>query len=88
VTVTLSAPQGAERVDLEVWGDPGRSAMPAGPSEPVTALRTALAELADNARSGRLGHPCDVHFGSEMTRVLAEADRQLATVRRTRLANR
>lgn len=83
VTVTLSAPEGAEILDLEVWGDPGRSAMPAGPGQPVTALRTALAELADNARSGRLGHPCDVHFGSEMTRILAAADRQLATVRRT-----
>ena len=87
ITVTLSAPEGAERLDLEVWGDPGRSAMPEGPSQPVPALRIALAELADNARTGRLGHPCDVHFGSEVTRVLAAADRQLATSRRTRLAN-
>jgi predicted dehydrogenase len=88
ITVTLSAPEAAEHLDLEVWGDPGRSALPAGPSQPVTALRTALAELADNARTGRLAHPCDVHFGSEMTRILAAADRQLATARRTRPASR
>ena len=81
VTVTLSAPAIAEGVDLQVWGDSGRSAMPAEPDQPIVALRTALAELADGARSGRLPHPCDVRFGREVTRILAEADDQLATAR-------
>lgn len=81
VTVTLSAPAIAEGVDLQVWGDSGRSAMPAEPDQPIVALRTALAELADGARSGRLSHPCDVRFGREVTRILAEADDQLATAR-------
>ena len=57
VTVTLSAPAIADGVDLQVWGDSGRSAMPAEPDQPIVALRTALAELADNARSGRLAIP-------------------------------
>ena len=88
VTVTLSAPAIANGVDLQVWGDSGRSAMPAEPDPPVVALRTALTELADNARSGRLAHPCDVRFGREVTRVLAEADRQLATARGVRPSSR
>ncbi len=46
VTVTLSAPAAAAGLDLQVWGDPGRLAMPVDRSEPVPALRTALAELA------------------------------------------
>jgi hypothetical protein len=45
--------------------------------EPVTPLRTALTELAANARSGQAGHPCDVQFGREIGRVLAEAQRQI-----------
>jgi predicted dehydrogenase len=84
VTVTLTAPAIADGVDVQVWGDSGRSAMPAEPDQPVVALRTALAELADSARSGRLTHPCDVRFGREVTRILAEADDQLVTVRRSR----
>ncbi len=88
VTVTLSAPAIANGVDLQVWGDSGRSAMPAEQDPPVVALRTALTELADNARSGRLAHPCDVRFGREVTRVLAEADGQLATARGVRPSSR
>jgi hypothetical protein len=42
----------------------------------VTALRTALTELAANARSGQTAHPCDVHFGREVGRVLADAQHQ------------
>ena len=88
VTVTLRAPAIAGGVDLQVWGDSGRSAMPAEPDQPVAALRTALAELVDSARSGRLAHPCDVRFGRDVTRVLAEADDQLATARGGRPASR
>jgi hypothetical protein len=43
----------------------------------VAALRVALAELTANARSGRVGHPCDVKFGRDVVRVLASAERQL-----------
>ena len=45
--------------------------------DPVTPLRTALTELAANARSGQTAHPCDVQFGREIGRVLAEAQRQI-----------
>jgi predicted dehydrogenase len=77
-TVTLSAPPAASGDSLFVWGEAGRSVMPATPSDPIEALRTAAAELAAGAAAGRLTHPCDVHFGREVVRVLAAAEAQLA----------
>jgi predicted dehydrogenase len=76
-TVTLSAPSSAAFADLYLWGPAGRSAAPVETEQPVTPLRTALTELAANARSGQAGHPCDVRFGREVGRVLAEAQRQI-----------
>jgi hypothetical protein len=49
--------------------------------DPVPALRVALAELAAGARSGRTDHPCDVRFGRDVVRVLADAERQVAARR-------
>jgi predicted dehydrogenase len=77
VTVTLNAPPSAGLADLFVWGEAGRSAAPAETSQPVTPLRTALTELAANARSGQTSHPCDVHFGRQVGRVLADAQHQI-----------
>jgi hypothetical protein len=42
-----------------------------------TGYWAALTELADNARSGRVTHACDVRFGRDVGRVLADAQRQL-----------
>jgi|SRR5271170_169405 len=76
-TVTLSAPASAELTDLFLWGQAGRTAAPAQASDPVAPLRTALAELAANARSGQLSHPCDARFGRDVVRILADAQRQI-----------
>ena len=76
-TVTLSAPETAGFADLYLWGEAGRSPAPVETEQPVAPLRTALTELAANARSGQVSHPCDVQFGREVGRVLAEAQRQI-----------
>lgn len=76
-TVTLGAPEAADGFELEVWGESGRSAIPPLADDPVTALRAALTELADNARSGSIRHPSDVWFGRDVTRVLARAQSEL-----------
>jgi predicted dehydrogenase len=77
-TMTLSAPETLTAgLELELWGTAGRSAAPTSAAEPVAQLRTALTELADNARSGRTDHPCDVRFGHAVGRVIAEAERQI-----------
>jgi predicted dehydrogenase len=76
-TVTLSAPESAAGFEAYVWGESGRLAAPGGSDDAVTALGTALRELAANARAGQTRHPCDVRFGRDVGRVLAEAQRQL-----------
>jgi predicted dehydrogenase len=77
VTLTLNAPAAAAGFDLSLWGERGRLTAPAPAGHPLSALRVALSELAGNARSGRLAHPCDVYFGRDLTRVLAIAEAQL-----------
>jgi predicted dehydrogenase len=76
VTVTLSASPTAEGVDVYLWGEPGRSAAPLNPGDPVPALRTALTELASSAATGH-PHPCDVRFGRDVVRLLADAQEQI-----------
>jgi predicted dehydrogenase len=77
VTVTQSGGEAAAGFEAYLWGDSGRSVAPVAASDPVLPLRTALAELAENARSGRTDHPCDVRFGRDVSRVLADAQRQI-----------
>ena len=76
-TVTLSAPEAAQGAETYVWGESGRLAAPHGSLDQVTALGVALGELTANARTGQTRHPCDVWFGREVGRVLAEAQRQI-----------
>jgi predicted dehydrogenase len=77
ITVTLSAAEAAAGFEAYVWGESGRLAAPGGSVDQVAALRTALGELTANARAGQIRHPCDVRFGRDVGRVLAEAQRQI-----------
>jgi predicted dehydrogenase len=76
-TVTLSVPDQAADASLCLWGEPGRSSMPATKDDVVTTLRTAIGELVANAEAHNPVHPCDVRFGRDIVRVLDEAQRQL-----------
>jgi predicted dehydrogenase len=76
-TVTLSAPEQAAEASLLLWGEPGRSYMPATKDDVVTTLRTAVRELVKNAEAHIQDHPCDVRFGRDVVRVLEEAERQI-----------
>ncbi|HYB16975.1 MAG TPA: Gfo/Idh/MocA family oxidoreductase [Streptosporangiaceae bacterium] len=77
VTVTQSAGEAARGFEAYIWGASGQSDAPTPPDDPAVPLRIALTELAQNARSGRTRHSCDVRFGREVGRVLAAAQRQL-----------
>ena len=77
VTVSQNGGEAAGNFEGFLWGSSGRSAAPAGAHDPLPPLRTALAELAGNIRAGRTGHPCDVRFGRDVGRVIAEAQRQI-----------
>lgn len=84
-TVTLGAPEAADGFELKVWGEQGLSELPQLADDPVVALRVALAELADNARSGTSSHPCDVRFGRDVTHVLERAQHQIDARRQGQL---
>ena len=77
VTVLQAAGEAAAEFEAFVWGGSGRSAAPAGASDPLPPLRTALGELVANVRLGRTEHPCDARFGRDVGRVIAEAQRQI-----------
>jgi predicted dehydrogenase len=76
-TVTLSATDAAAGFEAYLWGESGRLAAPIGSLDQVAALSVALGELTANARAGQTRHPCDVWFGRDVGRVLAEAQRQV-----------
>jgi predicted dehydrogenase len=76
-TVTISAPEAAAGTTVFVWGEAGRSIMPATAVNPVTALSVAATELAAGATAGRLSHPVDVRFGRDIVKVLTDAEAQL-----------
>ena len=78
VTTTQNAPEAAAGVTVFVWGEAGRSLMPAELVDSVAALRTAAGELIAGAAASRVTHPCDVRFGRDITKVLAEAEAQLS----------
>jgi predicted dehydrogenase len=78
VTTTQNAPAAAAGVTVFVWGEAGRSLMPNDPVDSVGALRIAIAELMEAAATGAK-HPCDVTFGRDITRVLADAEAQLSS---------
>jgi predicted dehydrogenase len=73
MTMAQDAPEAASGYNLFVWGAAGRSIMPATPPDPEESLRVAVAELIACANSGRVGHPCDVSFGRDVVKVLAQA---------------
>ncbi len=77
ITATLSAPPAAAVAELFLWGEHGRSAAPMKTVEALPALRIALAELAANAASGQVSHPCDVHLGHAVGRILTAVQRQI-----------
>jgi predicted dehydrogenase len=73
----IDNPPAAGGSGLTIWGAPGRRELPPGPSDPVAALASAARELAAAAAEERPSHPCDVQYGREVVRLLAEAQRQL-----------
>jgi predicted dehydrogenase len=78
VTLTLSAPEGAGRTGLDLWGVAGRQTMPGRP-EAGAAMQLAITELVEAAGGHEREHPADVCFGAHVTHLLATAAEQLET---------
>lgn len=78
VSLTIEAPEAATHSELELWGPTGRTSMPAMVDAAPRAAVVALHELVELAAAGQSHHPCDVAFGAEVVRLLAEAEQSLA----------
>jgi predicted dehydrogenase len=80
ITVTLHATPAADDFDFSFWGADGLSPMPGDPRVTNShAFQLAVRELAANASTGYLHHPCDVQFGAEIVQVIARVERILAS---------
>ena len=77
VSLSLSMPSAATGSQLTLYGEHGTSTRPEGAFEATEAFANAVAELAQLVQSGERRHRCDVHFGLDVTRVLAAAERAL-----------
>lgn len=78
VSLTLSALQGGGDFGFSFWRPSGLSDMPSSDITSVQALQLAARELTDNAAAGEKSHPCDVHLGATIVKVLEAAERSLA----------
>jgi predicted dehydrogenase len=77
-TMALSVVAPIGRHEFVFSGPTGEVTPPVSPAEPVDPVRSlgvAIDELLEQAGSGRRDHPCDVHFGRNVTAVLASAQR-------------
>ena len=77
-SLSIDAPPSAAQTSLLVWGEPGSYLLPDEPMDAAGCLAIAAGELVASAADPAAGHPCDVHLGHRVVRLLAEAERQLA----------
>jgi predicted dehydrogenase len=76
--VSIDSPVAVERNSLVVWGESGTFEMPAGAVDAVAAMTRAAGDLAELAELAEPAHPCDVQFGRQVVRLLADAEAQLS----------
>jgi len=79
ITLTATAPAGAERLALELWGPEGFSAAPLSNADVRRPYDRAVAALIGAIESG-VRHPCSVRFGAEVVHVIEAAAHQAPTV--------
>jgi len=84
LSLTLDAAPNATVFESVFYGERGVSVLPAGGATAVEAFATAVDQLLTLAAAPPQArqHPCDLHFGASVVRVLAAAD----TARRERRA--
>ncbi|KRA24574.1 hypothetical protein ASD65_09240 [Microbacterium sp. Root61] len=78
-SMTLRAPDAADGFSTLLWGVDGRQEITVDDVDAKTAFVTAYEDLARLIESGDRAHECDVRFGRDVVRVLAEAEAQIAT---------
>ncbi|MCX5201648.1 Gfo/Idh/MocA family oxidoreductase [Streptomyces sp. NBC_00237] len=75
-TLSLSAPQAAAGVDVELRGATGVHSLPAQWGPATDSFASAVDALLESVRTG-VPHPCDARFGLRVTELLAQTDARL-----------
>jgi predicted dehydrogenase len=77
LSLSLTMPPAATVTHLSLYGEHGARTRPEGNFVAAEAFQNAIADLVALVDSGQRRHRCDVHFGLEVVRVLAAAERAL-----------
>jgi predicted dehydrogenase len=86
LTLSQTVPPAAGRIGFEVYGPPGRSAVPDFELTHAVAYDAAIRQLVAAVAEGATTHPCDVRLGRDTVAVLDAAQRFLAAGLDTRTA--
>jgi predicted dehydrogenase len=78
LALSQSVPPPATRIDYQVHGPRGRSALPRFQLAHLVALEAAIGQLATMVAAGTTDHPCDVRLGRDTVAILEAAERFLA----------
>jgi predicted dehydrogenase len=78
LALSQTVPPAAGRIDFQVYGPQGRSAVPAFELTHRVALDRAIRQFAAAVAAGATTHPCDVRLGRDTVAVLDAAERFLA----------
>jgi predicted dehydrogenase len=74
-TLSLRLPIDPSVVEFDVYGGGGLRALTPRQTPPLQCFATLLDELATMIRSGTTAHPCDVHRGVHLQRIIDEVRR-------------
>jgi predicted dehydrogenase len=78
LALSQTVPAAAERIDFQVYGPAGRSAVPPFELDHRAALEAAIGQFTAAVTAGATAHPCDVRLGRDTVAVLDAAERFLA----------
>jgi predicted dehydrogenase len=73
MSLSLTAPPGALGEQIELFGSRRSTVLPEASLPAIDAMLACISQLLVES-SGSWSHPCDVHFGREVTAVLQAAD--------------
>ena len=73
MSLSLTAPPGSQGSTWLLFGEDRQTSMPEATTTSVEAMGACISALLTD-QPGRWTHPCDVHFGREVVRILQAAD--------------
>jgi predicted dehydrogenase len=78
MSLSMTMPESASRVLVEVYGEDGFDLRPEDPRDAGDAYEAALSELVECIAHGTTTHRCDVRFGRDVVAVLDRCEAALA----------